>query len=306
MLMVVADDLKGILGAGAVDQSSLKPLILLHSHDGTVSVKDLLDTVEHLNSEDDVFSLDFLSDSIVIQSSATVQLKAENLKNLKTSLGPWTVKSLFTLPSDANRPKLPRGPYFLCGRNLHQAWKLYPDNLDCFATTVVRRDTQSAESRYVRELRSEIQSLRISSFEPLVYLDTEGVWKNVAVPSRSYFQFSQEKPLAGKRISIKDCYRLRGVKTTLSSRPFEQTYGPDSETASFVQRLIEFGAVIVGKSKTSAFLSSEEPTDQWIDFHAPFNPRGDGYQTPAGSTNGGAAALAGYPWLDYSIGTDSM
>lgn len=304
--MVVADVLKGILGAGAVEQSSLKPLIVLYSDDGTVGVNDLLDAVQHLKSEDDVFSPDFLSDSIVIQSSATVQLRVEHLKNLKTSLGPWTVKSLFTLQSDADRPPLPRGPYFLCGRNLHQAWKLYPDNLDCFATTVVRRDTQSAESRYVRELCSESLSLSISSFDPLVYLDTEGVWKNVAVPSRSYFQVSQDKPLAGKRISIKDCYHLRGVKTTLSSRPFEQTYGPDSETASFVRRLIELGAVVVGKSKTSAFLSSEEPTDQWIDFHAPFNPRGDGYQTPAGSTNGGAAALAGYPWLDYSVGTDSM
>lgn len=26
----------------------------------------------------------------------------------------------------------------------------------------------------------------------------------------------------------------------------------------------------------------------------------------AGSTNGEAAALAGYSWLDYSVGTDSM
>lgn len=28
--------------------------------------------------------------------------------------------------------KLPSGPYFLSGPNLHQAWRLYPDELDAF------------------------------------------------------------------------------------------------------------------------------------------------------------------------------
>ena len=136
-------------------------------------------------------------------------------------------------------------------------------------------------------------------------MDRSGIWKNVAVPSRCYSQQSVERPLAGVRIAIKDCYTLHGIKTTLSSRPFEETYGPDGSSATFIRNLIHLGAVIVGKTRTSAFLSSEEPTDQWIDFHAPFNPRGDGYQTPAGSSNGAAAALSGYQWLDLSIGTDS-
>ncbi|KAK0612223.1 hypothetical protein B0T14DRAFT_572039 [Immersiella caudata] len=55
----------------------------------------------------------------------------------------------------------------------------------------------------------------------------------------------------------------------------------------------------------SAFASAEEPTDQWVDFHAPFNPRGDGYQTPAGRVNGAAVALPGYNWLGFYFGTDS-
>jgi len=37
---------------------------------------------------------------------------------------------------------------------------------------------------------------------------------------------------------------------------------------------------------------------------APFNPRGDGYQTPAGSSKGAAAALSGYEWLDFAFATD--
>lgn len=68
-----------------------------------------------------------------------------------------------------------------------------------------------------------------------------------------------------------------GVKTTMSSRPFAETYGPDSETVTFVTELIDLCAVEVGKSKMIVFLSFQEPTDKWIDFHAPFSPRDDGY-----------------------------
>jgi Asp-tRNA(Asn)/Glu-tRNA(Gln) amidotransferase A subunit family amidase len=145
----------------------------------------------------------------------------------------------------------------------------------------------------------------LRSFSALATMHSDGIWKNVAVPSRLYSVQTKEKPLAGKRISIKDNWSLAGVKTTLSSRPYEATYGPDTKTADFINKLLSLGAVVVGKSRMSAFASSEEPTDQWVDFHAPFNPRGDGYQTPAGSSNGAAAAVSGYHWLDYSIATDS-
>ncbi len=108
------------------------------------------------------------------------------------------------------------------------------------------------------------------------------------------------------RISLKDNFRLKGIKTTQSNRAFVDTYGLETETAGYVEKLINMGAVIVGKTKLSAFSSSEEATDQWIDFHPPFNPRADGYQSPSGSTSGGATCLAGYKWLDFSVGTDSM
>ncbi|KAH8759977.1 amidase signature domain-containing protein [Diaporthe sp. PMI_573] len=53
------------------------------------------------------------------------------------------------------------------------------------------------------------------------------------------------------------------------------------------------------------FASSDEPTDQWIDFHCYVNPRGDKYQSPSGSSSGAAASLACYHWLDFSIAGDS-
>ncbi|EFY94312.1 amidase domain protein [Metarhizium robertsii] len=36
-----------------------------------------------------------------------------------------------------------------------------------------------------------------------------------------------------------------------------------------------------------------------------FNPRGDGYQSPAGSSSGSAAAVAAYDWLDCALSTDT-
>ena len=170
----------------------------------------------------------------------------------------------------------------------------------CLLSFQTLRTRQSKKTNY-----SNVPKFIMIRYTALKTLDVEGIWKSVGVPSRMYSTPSQEKPLAGKRISIKENFRLAGVKTTMSNRAFTELYGPDEETSTFVQQLIDMGAVIVGKTKLSAFASSEEPTDQWIDFHAPFNPRGDGFQSPAGSTGGGAAAVAGYPWLDYSLGTDS-
>lgn len=133
----------------------------------------------------------------------------------------------------------------------------------------------------------------------------DGLWRQVAVPSRLYSPPTESKPLAGKRISVKDNFKVAGIKTTQNNRSWLSLYGPESETADFLQDLIGLGATIVGKTKMCAFASSEEATDQWIDFHAPFNPRADGYQSPSGSTTGGGASLAAYDWLDLSIGTDS-
>lgn len=132
-----------------------------------------------------------------------------------------------------------------------------------------------------------------------------GIWKQVAVPSRLYSKPSSSKPLAGARIALKDCFDLAGIQTTMMSRPYSELYGTVNESAIYVQKLMDLGAIIVGKTKMTAFASSDEPTDQWIDFHCPTNPRGDTYQSPSGSSTGAAAALAGYPWLDYSIGVDS-
>lgn len=94
------------------------------------------------------------------------------------------------------------------------------------------------------------------------------------------------------------------METSAGCRAYEKLHGKSSTTASSVQRLIDLGAVIVGKTKTTQFASGEYPPD-WVDYQCPFNPRGDGYFDTACSSAGSAVAVAAYSWLDYSIGTDS-
>jgi Asp-tRNA(Asn)/Glu-tRNA(Gln) amidotransferase A subunit family amidase len=42
-----------------------------------------------------------------------------------------------------------------------------------------------------------------------------------------------------------------------------------------------------------------------VDYLAPFNARGDGYQDPGSSSAGPGAAIDAYSWLDIALGTDS-
>lgn len=106
-------------------------------------------------------------------------------------------------------------------------------------------------------------------------------------------------------MAIKDIFDLKGLKTGASSRAFTELHFVKDQTATAVQRLIDLGVVIVGKTKTTQFADSEWPTCDWVDYHGPFNPRGDGYLTPSGSSAGSAAAVAAYRWLDFALGSDS-
>lgn len=129
----------------------------------------------------------------------------------------------------------------------------------------------------------------------------------VVVPSRSYSSSKKDpnKPLLGVRITVKDIFDIKNFKTTLCNRAWTEYHAQKAETAPSVQRLQDLGAVIVGKTRLNAMVVREEPME-CVEFLAPFNPRGDGYQTPSGSSTGSCVALAAYPWLDFSLGSDSQ
>ncbi|KAI1500562.1 putative amidase [Biscogniauxia marginata] len=226
---------------------------------------------------DDVYNREFAH--VVIVSSDT----SDSSINCSASFN-----QIYHLKHSSTLKLLLPGPYFLHGSNIHQAWRLYSDHLDAFVFSVIPEDVFCPE-KYI----------------PLDVLSEDGIWKSVAVPSRLYTSPSKEKPFAGSRTALKDIYGLAGVKNTGMSRSYTALYGPVKESSDYAKKLIDLGAVIIGKTKMCQFACSDEPTDQYIDFHCPINPRADGYQSPSGSSSGAAAALAGYDWLDHSIAGDS-
>ncbi|KAL8948486.1 MAG: hypothetical protein Q9222_005329 [Ikaeria aurantiellina] len=126
----------------------------------------------------------------------------------------------------------------------------------------------------------------------------------VAVPSRLQNSANDKIPFAGFRVAVKDNFAIQGIKTSLCNRAYHDLYPPATETAGCIKLLCQRGAVIVGTTKLASFAATEEPLD-CIDYQAPWNPRADGHQSPAGSSSGSGAAIAAYPWLDIAIGSDT-
>ncbi|KAL8418082.1 hypothetical protein RB594_001629 [Gaeumannomyces avenae] len=105
---------------------------------------------------------------------------------------------------------------------------------------------------------------------------------DVVVPPRSYY-CQDSKPLAGCRIAVKDMFDLQGFPTTLCNLAWAESWGSTKKTtAPSIQRLQDLGAIIVGKTRLNAMVIREE-TMECVEFLAPFNPRGDGYQTSSDS-----------------------
>jgi len=125
------------------------------------------------------------------------------------------------------------------------------------------------------------------------------------VKSRLAFQELVPGDLRKYRVVVKDAFDLAGVKTSMCNKAYHALYPPATENAVSIADLIERGIQVLGKTKLSSFLSREEPSES-VDYQTAWNPRGDGYQGPGGSSSGSAAAVAAYDWVDIGLGTDSQ
>ena len=181
---------------------------------------------------------------------------------------------------------LANGPYVLnpVTLGIYQAWRLYSDFEGAFTETLITN---------------------LDGTYSVLPAGVSGQSLAVAVPSRLYYIVTPEQPLAGVRLGVKDIYDVAGIKTSDGNRAWYNFYPPANASAVPVQRLIDAGAIVVGKMKTSQFANGETATSDWVDYHEPFNPRGDGYQDTSSSSSGPGAAEGAYPWLDISIGSDT-
>ncbi len=148
------------------------------------------------------------------------------------------------------------------------------------AAAMVRRGEVSA-----REL-TELVLARIDEVNPGVNAVVE---TNIQPNARS-------GPLHGVPITIKDCFDVRGMHTTWGEPGFAD-YVADRD-ATFVRRLREAGAIIVGKTNAHHMLADFGQTANEV--YGRTNNPWDLARTPGGSSGGAAAAVAsGMSFLDH-------
>ncbi|OGA41512.1 MAG: amidase [Betaproteobacteria bacterium RIFCSPLOWO2_12_FULL_62_13] len=108
-------------------------------------------------------------------------------------------------------------------------------------------------------------------------------------------------PLAGLAFGAKDIYDIAGYKSGFGSPEWLATHEAAARTAPAVQRLLEAGAAMIGKTQTDelAFsLNGENPH-----YGTPVNVNAPG-RIPGGSSSGSAAAVAG-GLCDFALGSDT-
>ncbi len=112
-------------------------------------------------------------------------------------------------------------------------------------------------------------------------------------------QPAQPGPLSGRTLAVKDLFDTAGVRTTYGSKLYAD-HVPE-RTALAVERLVDAGAVVVGKTHLPEFAWSVIGQNPW--YGTCHNPAQPG-KTTGGSSSGSAAALAA-GLCDIALGSDT-
>ncbi|KXH61972.1 hypothetical protein CSAL01_00978 [Colletotrichum salicis] len=286
-----------VLAAAQTPGQDLVPLTIIETSRSILSGDELLNITATYDSTDDVFQPAFLQTVFLRPSTSNATVLYNGTTSLESQLlrqGTSLILSsqkihglASSIASGVTDLSLPRGPYFVSVHtgNIYKAHRLYDDDHLAFVQGVVSDEK--------------------GAFTTLPAVTENVMAKSIAVPSRLYYTETEEQPLAGLRFGVKDIFHVKGVGTSGGNRAYFYLYGRQNNTGPAVQRLIDLGAVLVGKMGTVQFANGDHPTADWVDLHAPFNPRGDGYQDPSGSSTGPGAGVGAYDWLDLAVGSDT-
>lgn len=148
---------------------------------------------------------------------------------------------------------------------------------------------------------------RIERLEPQLHafitLTPELALQQAAAADRQYIRARKDNefapPLLGIPLAVKDLLALAGVRCTCGSRILDNFVPPYSATA--VQRLLDAGVVILGKTNTDEFaMGSSTENSAYGVTRNPWNPA----HVPGGSSGGSAAAVAAR-MTPAALGTDT-
>ncbi|KAJ5780122.1 hypothetical protein N7457_005282 [Penicillium paradoxum] len=269
------------------------PMTLIRTEEALLTTTSIKEIISNYSVTDDVFQLEFLKMVFLVydgdsqgQTDASVHEVLQEIGHNRIIASANYQSTPQIVPARLLND-LPKGPYFYSPRTgeIYQAFRLYSDHQLAFTEGTLIDGA--------------------GGFKPLPAITSGAMTKSIAVPSRLYYTPTSTKPLAGLRLGVKDIFHIKGLRTSGGNRAFYDLYPPRNTTGPALQRLIDAGAIVVGKMGTVQFANGDNPTADWVDFHCPFNPRGDGYQAPSGSSSGSAAGIASYDWLDIAIGSDT-
>jgi amidase len=106
--------------------------------------------------------------------------------------------------------------------------------------------------------------------------------------------------LQGLTMAVKDVFDIAGHRTGNGHPLWLETHPPAVRTAAAVDRLLEAGVSLVGRTHTDEMAYSLNGEN--VHYGTPTNPKAPG-RIPGGSSSGSAAAVAG-GLVDFALGTD--
>lgn len=119
--------------------------------------------------------------------------------------------------------------------------------------------------------------------------------------TEAYLEGTATGPLAGLTFAAKDIFDVAGHTTGGGNPDWKAAQSPATRTAPHVQRLVDAGATMVGKTITDEI--TRGILGENAHYGTPGNPRAPG-RVPGGSSSGSASAVAG-GLVDFALGSDT-
>jgi amidase len=119
--------------------------------------------------------------------------------------------------------------------------------------------------------------------------------------SDAYLEGAANGPLAGLSFAAKDIFDVAGHVTGGGNPDWKASQAPAKATAPHVQRLVDAGATMIGKTITDEI--TRGILGENAHYGTPVNPRAPG-RVPGGSSSGSASAVAG-GLVDFALGSDT-
>ncbi len=163
-----------------------------------------------------------------------------------------------------------------------------------------RQRLRAGEISTIELTRAHLERIRALDSQVRAYLTvTEERALAAAEEADRRLSEGDDAPLLGLPLAIKDVLTTEGIVTTAGSRILEGFVPPYTATA--VQRLLDAGAVLLGKTNTDEFaMGSSTENSGYFPTHNPW----DVQRVPGGSSGGSAAAVAARMALG-ALGTDT-